>query len=52
MMQNLIFDRMRVRSREHSPEKQKLTTQGSGKLHVSNLPINLSEQDVKDEFEK
>ena len=40
-MHNMMIDNLRPRSREHSHEKQKNTTSGSGKLHVGNLPLAL-----------
>ena len=43
---------MRERSRDNSQEKKNITTNGTGKLHVSNLSFNVQEQDLKEEFEK
>jgi hypothetical protein len=41
---------MKERSRERSRERK--PNNNSFKLHVSHLPLNLTENDVKNEFER
>jgi hypothetical protein len=48
----MYFENSHRRSRENSVERRKLTTQGTGKLHIGNLPLEVQEQDIKDEFER
>ena len=37
--------------RDHSMDKHKLSTNGSGKLYIGNLGFLVQEQEVKQEFE-
>jgi hypothetical protein len=42
-MNSIVINQLRPRSRENSIERMKASYNGSGKLHVSNLNLTLTE---------